>query len=248
MSEDTKPPRAGESAEGGSPRLDAVARRIEELSLAVLEQTERLLERSDSSPRTQGESLASILDAARRSSELARELVLLARRERDAATTALARGTVTPPAPSERVVESVPAVSLRRVRGEGQRVILLVEDEPLLLKTMRRMLEQYGHRVLASSSAVEALAHATAERAIDLVVTDLALPGMPGSELVKRLRASRPGLRVLYTSGWDPLSSGVHLATDGSEAFLSKPFTAVELDAILSEMLGTPALLAVRGG
>ena len=53
---------------------------------------------------------------------------------------------------------------------------------------------------------------------------------------------------MLYTSGWDPLSSGVHLATDGSEAFLSKPFTALELDESLSELLELPPLLAARRG
>jgi CheY-like chemotaxis protein len=236
MSEDSKSPRLGGDSSEDSPALDAVARRIEELSLAVAEQTERLLEKSDPQ-RTAGEDLAAILEAARRSSELARELVVLARRERDAAATALLRAGAQS-APPERPLESVPAVSHRRVRNQKQGVVLLVEDEPLLLKTMRRMLEQYGHRVLPASGSSEALAFALQENEIDLVVTDLVLPGMSGSELVKRLRASRPGLRVLYTSGWDPVSSGITLATDGSEGFLSKPFSAAELEASLGDLLG----------
>lgn len=248
MPEDPNDARRGGKAGADAPLLDTVARRIEELSTAVAEQTERLLTKPGPGEDRSDEDLGSILEAARTTSELARELVVLARRERDAAAAALLNVTAGP-APSEKPFDSVPAVSHRRVRPEAaEHVVLLVEDEPLLLKTMRRMLEQYGHRVLASSSATEALAHATAEGEIDLVVTDLVLPGMTGSELVTRLRASRRGLRVLYTSGWDPLSSGVHLATDGSEAFLSKPFTAVELDESLSELLGLPPLLAARRG
>ncbi|HEX6767540.1 MAG TPA: response regulator [Polyangiaceae bacterium] len=229
--------------------LDTVARRIEELSVAVMVQTERLLERPN--PRQPpDEDLASILDAARRSSELARELVVLARRERDAAAAALS-GVTRSEASSEPPRESEPAFSHRRVRTERereseQRTVLLVEDEPLLLKAMYRMLEQYHYRVLPAPTAVAALGVAEKERSIDLVVTDLVLPGMTGSALVKRLRATRPWLRVLYTSGWDPASSGVSLRSDGSEAFLGKPFTAAELDTALTELLGPPTVRVAR--
>jgi CheY-like chemotaxis protein len=242
MSDDSKPPRRGGTADGGAPSLDAVARRIEELSTAVVEQTERLLEKP---AEAAGADLAAILEAARRSSELARELVELARRERDSAAAALLSVTLGSAAPPERSFDTEPVRSHRRVKAEGdtrQRVVLLVEDEPLLLKTMYRMLEQYGHRVLSASSGIEGLAVAAREPTIDLVFTDIALPGMAGGELVKRLRATRPLLRVLYTSGWDPDSSGVTLADDGSEGFLSKPFTAAELESRLSELLGTPSL------
>src|SRR6185503_13647422 len=184
MPEDPKPPRKDGAASGRVPLLDTVAERIAELSIAVAEQTERLLERPDRAP---AEDLAQILEAARRSSELARELVTLARRERDAAAAALLSVTRGSAAPSERAFESAPARSHRRLRGDESRVrvILLVEDEPLLLKTLRRMLEQYGHRVLAASSAVEALALAAQASDVDLLVTDLALPGMAGNELAK---------------------------------------------------------------
>ena len=129
---------------------DLVARRIEELSIAVAEQTQRLLEKSDAAGRGSDEDLTAILEAARRSSELARELVTLARHERDAAAAALLSVNRKQPSPSPPPFDSVPAFSHRRVRSDVARVVLLVEDEPLLLKTMRRMLEQYGHRVLAA--------------------------------------------------------------------------------------------------
>lgn len=251
MPEDPNDARRGGEAGADAPLLDTVARRIEELSTAVAEQTERLLTKPNPGEDRSDEDLGSILEAARTTSELARELVVLARRERDAAAAALLNVTAGP-APSEKPFDSVPAVSHRRVRPEAaehvaaEHVVLLVEDEPLLLKTMRRMLEQYGHRVIAAANSQDALTLAAREPEIDLVVTDLALPGMQGSELVKRLRVSRPALRVLYTSGWDPASSGVALANDGSEAFLSKPFTAAELDGRLSDLLGTPPLRLAR--
>jgi CheY-like chemotaxis protein len=246
MPEDPKPPPSEDAADARAPSLDGVARRIEKLSLAVAEQTERLLAKSDRTHEAAEGDLEAILEAARRSSELARELVVLARRERDAAAAALLDMTsVAPPNPAGQspssgpARESVPAVSGRRVRADaGPPVVLLVDDEPLLLKTMVRMIEDYGLRVLSASSSAEALAIA-AEREIDLVVADLLLPGTTGGELVKKLRAERPDLRVLYMSGWDPASSGVTISNDRREAFLSKPFSAAELDACLSELIGT---------
>jgi CheY-like chemotaxis protein len=245
MPQDSKSSRSGEETESGAPLLDTVARRIEALSLSVAEQTARLLARRGTAEHTSAEELNAIVETARRSSELARELVVLARSQRDAADAALRERTSR--RSSERPLESEPVVSHRRMR-QAQSKVLLVEDEPLLLKTMRRMLEQYGHQVLAASTSVEALAVALQESHIDLVVTDLVLPGMSGSELVQRLRARRPEVRVLYTSGWDPASSGVTLAGDGSEAFLSKPFTAAELEACLLGLLGSAVLdIAERG-
>jgi CheY-like chemotaxis protein len=214
---------------------------MEELSEAVAEQTERLLARPDAARLAD---LEAILEAARRSSDLARELVTLARSERDTAAAALLNVTQQRSL-SERPLETIPVRSERRVRNDRsgeRRTVLLVEDEPLLLKTMFRMLEQYGHRVLAASNADDALKLSASEVMIDLLVTDLALPGMPGAELVGRLRAKLPSLRVLFMSGWDPASSGVSLSNDGTEAFLSKPFSAMELDERLSELLGTPPL------
>ena len=243
MPEDKKPPRSSDDAPGGAPLLDTVARRIEKLSLAVAEQTERLLEKSDRSRGSAERDLERILEAARRSSELARELVVLARRERDAAAAALLSVTRAGQPSSERPHESIPAISQRRFRADAvprQPVVLVVDDEPLLLKTMLRMIEEYGVRVLAAPSPAEALALAAQEQEIDLVVADLLLPGMSGSDLVKNLRVARPELRVLYTSGWDPESGGVSVSSDGREAFLSKPFSAAELDACLSELIGTP--------
>jgi CheY-like chemotaxis protein len=246
MPEDPNDARPRGEADGDAPLLDTVARRIERLSLEVAEQTERLLAKPGAGGGRSGEDLASIVEAARVTCELARDLVHLARRERDAAAAALLTVTAGA-APSEKTLDSVPAVSHRRVRADAAEfVVLLVDDEPLLLKTVRRMIEQHGHRVVAAASSQDALSIAAREPNIDLVVTDLALPGMPGSELVKRLRLVRPALRVLYTSGWDPASSGVTLAEDGSEAFLSKPFTAAELDGRLSDLLGTPPLRVAR--
>ncbi len=238
MPENPKPPPGEDDAEDRASSLDGVARRIEKLSLAVAEQTERLLAKPDRSRAPADGDLETILEAARRSSELARELVALARRERDAAAAALLRVTDAPPrSPSS---DSVPAVSERRLRADaGPPVVLLVDDEPLLLKTMIRMIEEYGLRVYSASNSVEALAIAD-EREIDLVIADLLLPGTSGAELVKKLRARWSELRVLYMSGWDPAASGVTISSDRREAFLSKPFSAAELDACLAELIGTP--------
>lgn len=110
------------------------------------------------------------------------------------------------------------------------RAILLVEDEPSLRQGIRRLLERAGYAVLTAATATEAMERA-ADRGvtIDLLVTDLALPGLSGRQVAAVLQRGRPGLRVLYISGHDEddLSAGGNLRP--GDAFLQKPFTVEAL-------------------
>ena len=87
----------------------------------------------------------------------------------------------------------------------GAETILLVEDEAPLLKLMHHILESYGYKVLDSSTGKAALEiWAQHKKKIDLLLSDLVLPdGMSGQELAKILQAEKPGLKVIYTSGYD---------------------------------------------
>ncbi len=86
---------------------------------------------------------------------------------------------------------------------EGTERILLVEDEPAVLELMRRTLESYGYTVLHASTPERAL-RAMQEGAarVDLLLTDVVMPGMNGRELAMHLRALDPALRVLFMSGY----------------------------------------------
>lgn len=136
--------------------------------------------------------------------------------------------------PSSRSGEETPAA--------GGETILLVEDEELLLRSVARMLEKLGYRVLAASSSARALALAEAHpEPIDLLLTDVVMPETNGRELRDRLLAVRPSLRSVFMSGYTAeiieregvLEEGVH--------FLRKPFTRTQLGRKLREVMGKPA-------
>jgi len=129
---------------------------------------------------------------------------------------------------------SVPKLApIRPVRG-GSETILLVEDEEMILALARRVLTGLGYDVLPAGDGAEALeVAARALRPIALLVTDVVMPKMGGRELAARLRATRPALRVLYSSGYtaDAIDDAGVLADD--IAFLQKPYT---LDALASRV------------
>src|SRR6185295_11189395 len=84
-----------------------------------------------------------------------------------------------------------------KIRRQGRETILLVEDQPALRASVRRILEQGGYRVVVASDGFEALKACEGHGAFDLLVTDIALPQMRGTELAQRLLRLQPKLRVL---------------------------------------------------
>lgn len=111
----------------------------------------------------------------------------------------------------------------------GSETILLVEDEPGVAKLLHQLLQRHGYHVLVADGSARAqeLAQAHEER-IDLVVSDVVMPGGTGPELVTRLRETRPGLRALFISGYaDSVFSQEGLLPDAQ--FLQKPFTSIDL-------------------
>jgi hypothetical protein len=119
----------------------------------------------------------------------------------------------------------------------GSATILLVEDEDMVRQMTERILEEQGYRVLAASSAPDALELAAHHEEVDLVVTDVVMPGMKGPELVSRLLAARPELKVLYVSGYAADSLGLGGILDAETPFLAKPFTASVLARRVREVL-----------
>jgi signal transduction histidine kinase/ActR/RegA family two-component response regulator len=138
-----------------------------------------------------------------------------------------AEGAVT----AEAAPRRVPATS-------GTETILVVEDEAGIRAIVRRVLEAQGYRVLQSANPKEALAEARQHReAIHLLLTDVVLPEMSGRQLAERLNADRPGLPVLYMSGYTD-SAIVHQGRlDPSTEFLPKPFTPETLLRRVREVL-----------
>lgn len=127
-------------------------------------------------------------------------------------------------APTDTVAPAAPRVTFEHQR----RTILIVEDEPSLLRIMRRVIGDAGFRVLTAGSAEEALSAAAAEpKDVDLLVTDVLLPGDSGIDLATRLRVSNPSLITVFTSGYPP---NVEEQVDNTNSsFLPKPFGPNEL-------------------
>ena len=122
-------------------------------------------------------------------------------------------------------------------RLRGSETVLLVEDDPGVRSLTRTGLERYGYCVLAAADGDEAVRVAREHgRPIDLVVTDVLMPGSTGPQTVARLRERDPSLAALFISGYtaDALP---HEATMGEAAFLQKPFTPAVLAARMRSIL-----------
>jgi PAS domain S-box-containing protein len=112
----------------------------------------------------------------------------------------------------------------RRSR-RGTEVVLLVEDEDNIREPAIEILESKGYKVLAAPDAVQALALSDEHPGpINILVTDVVMPGLSGSQLARRLLRRRPELQVLYISGYPEDSISHHGVLDADQHFLQKPF------------------------
>ncbi|MEZ4589167.1 MAG: response regulator [Gemmatimonadales bacterium] len=115
--------------------------------------------------------------------------------------------------------------------------ILLVEDEPWTREVTERVLTREGYRVVSAGDAVEARALAATENHhIDLLVTDIVMPGLSGPRLAAQLRQAQPDLKVLFISGYGAADGSPELGPE--EALLRKPFTPVVLLETVRGSLG----------
>ena len=119
--------------------------------------------------------------------------------------------------------------------------VLLVEDEPALLDLTAAMLRRMGCNVLAAGSPQVALALAEQHGAgLDLVLTDVVMPGMNGGELVSQLSAALPGLKALFMSGYTANIIARYGVLEEGMNFIQKPFTYSQLSSQVHHALGAP--------
>jgi CheY-like chemotaxis protein len=131
--------------------------------------------------------------------------------------------------------------SARALTAQGE-TVLVVEDEEAIRELTRRVLVRNGYDVITAADGVEAIALAEhhAER-IHLLLTDVIMPGLLGREIAQRIAAIRPGIRILFMSGY----AGAVLSSQGSLdpglTLLEKPFTEVVLLEHVRDVLDAPA-------
>jgi CheY-like chemotaxis protein len=130
-----------------------------------------------------------------------------------------------------------------QVDGPRARNILVVDDEPALRRMTVEMLAQEGHRATPAPSAREAL-KMLEDPAYDLVVTDLAMPGITGWDIVEHSAKVRPGLPVVLVTGWGQAISPEECAARGAALVLTKPFTLEELNAAVAHFKNPAARAA----
>jgi two-component system, cell cycle sensor histidine kinase and response regulator CckA len=114
--------------------------------------------------------------------------------------------------------------------------VLVVDDEPGIRALARRALEQAGYQVLEASNGSAAISLLAEGPRLDLLIADLNMPGLGGNEMVRRIRTTRPDLKVLYVSGHISRLMDARPLWE-AEAFLNKPFTNESLREAVSLLL-----------
>ncbi|MEP7126227.1 MAG: ATP-binding protein [Byssovorax sp.] len=140
--------------------------------------------------------------------------------------------------------ESEPVADERRrsVVPAGSETVLLAEDEPAVRELTRRTLVAAGYVVVAAANGAEALRLLDEhEGKIDVLLTDLVMPGLSGKQLAERVCARRPGVRVIYISGYVDRSLAQDGPYDDGWALLPKPFTREDLLRTVREALEAEA-------
>jgi len=126
----------------------------------------------------------------------------------------------------------------RRNHRVGAETILLVEDDDEVRNVATRILRNNGYRVLEAANGTEALRVCEGEHvAVDLIVTDIVMPEMGGTELAGRLRENQPDARILFTSGYTEDAAIRQSFLDPGEEFIEKPFTPASLALKARQML-----------
>ncbi len=143
----------------------------------------------------------------------------------------------------EDALEPVGAVGASSAQSGGSETVLLVEDEESVRQLVRETLEAKGYKVLEADHGEAALQIAAAHPGtIDILITDVVMPGMSGRELSAKLCASYPQTKVLYLSGYTEDAIAHEGVLDSGTAFLQKPFTLQMLSRKVREVLDERSL------
>jgi CheY-like chemotaxis protein len=129
---------------------------------------------------------------------------------------------------------------LMQAKNEEQTppTVLVVDDEPAMRALERRVLEGLGYRVLEATNGTDLVDLLARGAYFDLLIADLNMPVVRGDEMARRIRRSRPGLRVLYVTGHADWLMDGHALLEG-EALLPKPFSAEGLREAVALLLNS---------
>jgi len=132
---------------------------------------------------------------------------------------------------------SVADASSQPPRASAEQTILVVEDEGGVRRALARTLGRLGYRVLVASDGDDAFRVAEALPGVDLLLSDVVMPGLDGPEVAARLRARWPGLRVLFVSGYSDDRLERAGALGPRDRVLTKPYTTKELAVAVRDVI-----------
>lgn len=115
--------------------------------------------------------------------------------------------------------------------------VLVVDDEELVRKFVDRVLREAGYETTTASDGPEALEVAAKLESFDILVTDMMMPQMTGEELARRVRITKPGMKVLYLTGFSDRLFKEKVTLWADEAFLDKPCSVKGLQEAVSLLL-----------
>jgi two-component system cell cycle sensor histidine kinase/response regulator CckA len=124
---------------------------------------------------------------------------------------------------------------------EGKETILVVDDQMIVLSATAMMLKRFGYTTLAADSGERAIElWESHSRKVDLLFTDVFMPGMNGAELATKLRTQVPDLKVLFTSGFGRDAVQSVLSPEQRTTFIEKPYSPSELATTIRSLLDPP--------
>jgi CheY-like chemotaxis protein len=115
--------------------------------------------------------------------------------------------------------------------------VLVADDNEVAQRLCRRVLEKAGHRVLVASDGQEAVTLALAQ-APDMILMDVAMPGMDGLEAMRQIKAHKPGMPIVIASAHSMASDRERFLAAGADDVLSKPFKLTDLTGVVDRLAG----------
>ena len=136
---------------------------------------------------------------------------------------------------------SIPVIHIPNRLARGTETVLLAEDEQDVREVTREFLESAGYTVLEAAGGEAALEISASHiGTIDLLITDMVMPGISGQDLARKMRALRDGIRVIYMSGYSEHAAGEAAKCDTAAVVLTKPFSRTVLLRTVRDILPIP--------
>ena len=121
--------------------------------------------------------------------------------------------------------------------GNHSYTVLVADDNEVAQRLCRRVLEKAGHKVLTASDGQEAV-NLALENSPDMILMDVAMPGMDGLEAMRQIRAQKPGMTVVIASAHSMASDRERFLAAGADDVLSKPFKLTDLTGVVDRLAG----------